>query len=1170
MSTASDRTEYRGRSLDRGIRKTDSLLEPTACEYEKSARHSPRRSIGLFDDLRNESNEPNGSYDPDSPNDPSDLNDRDDESLPYVSLPRRIMTLGRRYKESIRSNVLGNARRDSFHGYRTEKIQEEPGDDGRWPSGEEVAARNDSVPEEHASVDNSNANSATRSVSARPREESSPTESSSIRRPDISKSFEDRLLAAENLIKESKLRNLTSSQQFNPNLSCNYKDTDKCDKETLTSTSDPSSVASKRRSCIPSLRLRSGSLTRESGASALDYGKSAIQACPAEPGGRANRERSILSKLFRGSGKETEAPRDGDKKRRISRFLRPDFFDTPREESRYVKEKEERRAAENERRKSRFMRRKNESEGSRKENGSTRDEKELCKELKNEMNALQKDKLGNAAASSSPSSSFSSSFEDKSQKEDRGRGPKVDEGRGSSGNFLHSLERKLERLRSNEVDETTSGRRRTKGRGSRECSAPPVECSAAAAASTLPETKRTLSVEDLSPRRSNENVARSGAKGRMMGLFKTSAERSKRSPPESSDRVESLEEDCAASKIPTTRYAARTDDERDTRKLSERVASECQRSPPKEKTREDAESIAKGRKPFVDKRSREGRLRGASDSSTSPPSADKIKLDKANSSKRKSSERSSPRRVVENKHADSVGSENKKLIKTLKRNPLSSLVSRNSESVAPRIDKDNRDDVQVDKKIKKLVKSKEDSSVCGKDELDGSRKKRIVRVVRKIVKKSSDEKGKPEKKETRKGVTTKEEKSPEGPIITARGKEGNDPDDRTAAKSSCSKASRAKSDLPAKKERPKDAERVARNRNTNRTKTDIKEVRDPSDTSDASKFDVDASMSTERSSRANSQTCPNLQRVSSALPIDPSKNPSTARVDSSFNVCQLKQPISTTSSEQRRPSRANLRLDLSKIPQHAFRHVTPKRDSPKSDSPNLESSPAVSSFGSAKTDGPITKSASDKLMDSLSKMTHRANITGNKIIIDKPLRAKDVAELKRDVVGIIGNCVTDESRMNRVGQPSASDESKEEIRTAGKSCSRGADLVDDDGASGTTEEPTGDRASEILSPEEPEESFEFWSICSADLDHNRDPRSPSQSPSLYSPFARGNDSSESVIDRIRRRSFYSRFNDRKRPSLTVPPPGVSSLTLPRRFSFNGSRERERDKLQYSYRVPRTR
>lgn len=1099
-SMTSDRAKYR--SLDRGIRRTNSLLEP--CKYDKSERHSPRRSISLFDD-----------------------NDCDDK------LPKHIMTLGRRYKESIKSNVVGNVRRDSLHGYRTEKIQEEPGDD-TYACKEDIdnVTENGSI-SEGTSV--CNVNATTSSVSARSCEVS-PTESSSALasdygkttcRSDVSKSFENRLMAAENLIKESKLKNLTS-QQFNPNLSSNYKDMDKCDKEILMTTSDPSSSGcnSKRRSCIPSLRLRSGSLTRESSA---NCGKFACSSDASVAG--VNQERSILSKLFRGSGngisKEAE-PKDSDKKpkHRISRFLRPDFFDTPREESQYVKEKEAQKAAENERRKSRFMRRKNEG----KEDDS-RDEK-ICKELKNEINALQKDKLGNAVVAASVSSSSSSfSFEDKSQKEDKERAQHC-----SKSSFLHSLEKKLERLRSNEETATTSSSTKaakptmngsfSKERGLRECSAPPVECP-----SGLPEAKRTLSVEDLSRPGSNKDAKSVPSKGRVtsvLGLFKTNANdtikqnggnvnKSKRSSPKCVKSTESsLEEGVnVTSKIPTTKFA-KTDNKPMKKRSPE---NEFQRSPPKEKTKEN-ESIAKGKKSFVEKQSRE--VKRAARASDSSASGDKVKLDKANSPKRKSSDQSEClRKVVEDKHAESIG-ENKKPIKT-KRN-LSSLVNRN-ESVA-RIDKG--EDVKVDKKsIKKLVKSKEDE----KDEIDGSRKKKIVRVVRKIVKKSSDssesksdEKGKSSKPLTK---TTKKEKSPEGRNNMARGKEGssegNDPNDQTAVKSFCSKRA-SKSDLPLAK--PRDVEHIMENTNTNQMKIDIT----------ADKFNV----SSTDVSRANSQNCPNSQ---SALD---SSSPA-ARIDSSFNISQSKQQ----SLEQYRPSRANLKLDLSKIPQHAFRHTTPKRDSPRSDSP--KANPVISSIGSSKTDNPkVMRNNSDKLMECLSKMTHHANITGNKIIIDKPLQAKDVAELKRDVEIEIVSENHDRSSQRTIDQTFVSGESGE----------MNSSQEINDVNHGMTKEPPDDCTSEIFSPEEPE-SFDFWSICSADLNHNRgDLHSPT---SPYSLFTRG-DSSESVIDRIRRRSFYSRFNDRKRPSLTAPPPGVS-VTLPRRYSFNSSRER--DKL-YNYRVPRTR
>lgn len=1205
-STMSDRTttEHRGRSLDRGIRRTNSLLEP--CKYDRSERHSPRRSISLFDD-----------------------DDCDDKLLP--PLPKHIMTLGRKYKESIRSNVVGNVRRDSFHGYRTDKIQEEPGDDTYLSACKEDidnVAENGSTSEGTSiSVCNSNANSmdntttttiattTTSSMSVRSCE-ISPTESlsnlgdygKSICKPDISKSFENRLLAAENLIKESKLKNLTS-QQFNPNLSCNYKDTDKCDKETLATTSDPlssaSSVVSKRRSCIPSLRLRSGSLTRESSVSA-DHSKSlAVDSSDASTGG-VNQERSILSKLFRGSGSgsgsgngngigkeaEPKEPKDSNrsqksKQHRISRFLRPDFFDTPREESQYVKEKEAQRAAENERRKSRFMKRKSEGK-ERKEDGSRGEM--ICKEQKNEINALQKDKLGNVVSGTTASSSSSSSFENKSNG-DRGRG-KLDQGSRSS--FLYSLEKKLERLRSN--DETTSAATKPsapmlngssisgdlgKERELRECSAPPVECPPAE--SSLLEVKRTLSVEDLTRRqgsnKSAKNVPSRGRVTSVLGLFKTNADTTKRtangsssrsqnaimsklkrSPPKcvkTSQAESSLEDDVTAtSKIPTK--FARTDNKPakklpENKRSPEKVVSECKRSPPKEKSKERRESIAKERKPFVDDRqSREfkrapERAAPSSDSSASS-SADKIKLDKVDSLRKSSDQSESLRKVVDlDKHAESIiNSEDRKLIKT-KRN-INSLVSKN-ESVT-KIDKGE----DVDKKInKKPVKSKEDAD---KDEINGSRKKRIVRVVRKVVKKSSDnsesksdEKGKSSKPLTKKkAMTMKKEKDPEDPTVTAQGLiQGNDSDDRTFA---------AKSSEQAESE-PKDSEHAMENINMNEIKTDTKETRATSDKSDINVSSTDLPQANSILWNASSSSS-----VSSALPMDPSC--STGR---SFNIYQSKQQ----SSEQHRSSRANLKLDLSKIPQHTFRHATPKRDSPRSGSP--EANPATFR-GSSETDNLTAESGdrhSNKLIEHLSKMTHHANITGNKIIIDKPLRAKDVAELKREVTEyarIIENHV--ESRdgpdcpSQRTVDQATRFVSDEPVQNESKKIKPdSSEGLNDDTV---TKEPPEDCTSEMFSPEEPE-SFDSWSICSADLNHNRgDLHSPTSLS--YSLFMRG-DSSESVIDRIRRRSFYSRFNDRKRPSLTAPPPGVSSMTLPRRFSFNSSRERERDRL-YNYGVPRTR
>lgn len=1061
--------------------------------------------------------------------------DDDDDDARLLTLPKHVMTLGRKYKESARSNVIGNVRRDNFYNYRTtDKIQEEPGDDAYLASGckedTDNAAENGSVSESTStSVCNSNANlidttTTSSGISARSCE-TSPTESSSnlgdytsksIGKSDhTSMSFENRLLAAENLIKESKLKNLTP-QRFNPNLSCNYKDTDKCDKEALITASPPDSSSSnsiKRRSCIPSLRLRSGSLTREPSVNA-DCRKSFTGSQDALTG-NANQERSILSKFFRGGSKETESKSNNKqdqkpKQRRISRFLRPDFFDTPREESQYVKEKEAQKAAENERRKSRFMRRKSEN----KEGESAKDEK-ICKEQKNEINALQRDKLDSVVASSASSSTSS---EAKSKNEDKEKAK--ERASGAKSGFLHSLEKKLERLRVN--DEMTASAKSTtmnaSDRKERECSAPPVPCPPAESAGA----KKTLSVEDLSLDKNAVVKNVPSAKGRVtsvLGLFKTNADakqngrsqnaimsRLKKSPPKCAKSIES-EEDSTTSKIPTK--FARADNKSGKKmpenKRSPEKVSEYKRSPPKEKPREK-ESIVKEKKSLVEKQLRE--LKKAPEKIVQlDSSADKTRLQKAESPKKLLDE-SDSQKSVDNKHVESIiTGEDKKLMKTKKN--ISSLGKNGSIA---RIDKGE----DIDKKIKKPMKSKESAE---KDEINGTKKKRIVRVVKKVVKKSSDSnsESKSDEKErsrllTKKKPATKKERSPEAPNVIAQDSiKGNNFDDRTAAKSDdhTSEHLTQSTDTPSK-------------------------VAVTEDRARPNKSDVDLS---------------SIDQPSTVL-----QNTSNSNVN----------------PEQHRPSRAGLKLDLSKIPQHTFRHTTPKRDSPKSGSP--KANPAI---GSPKTDVPAAESG--KLIECLSRMTHHANITGNKIIIDKPLRAKDVAELKREVtecVRIMENHI--ESRNDCSSSQTVDDYSTFDS----VSDERAKEKIDmdppkevNDNAKVTKESPSEEcPTSEIFSPEEPE-SFDSWSICSADLNHNRgDLHSPMlyspTSPTSYSLFTRG-DSSESVIDRIRRRSFYSRFNDRKRPSLTAPPPGVTtSATLPRRFSLNSSRERERSRLYYG--ISRTR
>lgn len=1096
----SDRTEYRGRSAERGIRRTNSLLEPS--KIDRFERHSPRRSISLFDD------------------------DDDDKLLP--PLPRHVMTLGRKYKESGKPNA-NNARRENFYNYKTDKIQEESGDDSCLLSKEDTNnvdnnnIENGSI-SESISMCNSNTNliDTVSSVSAKSCE-TSPTESSSNLgdysksncKADISKNFETRLLAAENLIKESKLKNLMP-QRFNPNLSCNYKDTDKCDKEALITISEPTnSIISKRRSCIPSLRLRSGSLTREPSVSGVDRRKSFADSQDNTLTG-TSQERSLLSKFFRGnsnSSKEVEAKDNKSQKpkqHRISRFLRPDFFDTPREESQYVKEKEAQKAAENERRKSRFMKRKSES----KERNNEDKEDKSCKDQKNEINALQKDKLDNSS-------------DERSKNEDKER-IKI-ERQGSKTSFLHSLEKKLEKFRSN--DETlkpimnggiSNDRKESQ---LRENSAPP-NCFPTESGLT----KRTLSVEDLAL--DNKDV-KSVSKGKMtsvLSLFKTADTKQnangsrsqnrimsklKKSPPKCAKAESCLEEDIpSTSKIPTK--FGRIDNKStkkimENKKSPERIKNEHKRSPTKEKLKEK-ELISKEKKPLTEKQLKESKKVMQSESLTSSSTdPGKTKLDKMELMRKLSDESESLQKVVDNKHMDSIANnEGKKVIKT-KKNTNS--LSRNEP--VTKIDKVE----DFDKKMKKPIKSKES---IDKEEVNGTKKKKIIRVVKKVVKKSSESSdSKSEEKSlkptvTKKKITTiiNKEKSPENSNVTAQYlTKRNSPDNQIAIKSHCH----------------------------------------------SKQMDVD-SLPQETSSTRLSHSTQNTN-----VPvIDLLESSERVAHNSPSSTLQNTSNIQAKSLDAHRPSRAGLKLDFSKIPQHTFRHTTPKKDSPKSGSPK------ANSIESPKADVSINEDGSDKLIERLSKMTHHANITGNKIIIDKPLRAKDVAELKREVTEcarIIENHIDlhnnhstmqiSDKTVNSGDQ--VEDKKLQEIILDLPKQSNDIDSIK------STKEPPEDCTNEF-SPEEPE-SFDSWSICSADLNHNRSELHSPTSPS-YSLFMR-NDNSESVIDRIRRRSFYQRFNDRKRSLLTVPPPGVTSATLPRRFSFNSSRDRERSRL-YNYNSPKIR
>ncbi|XP_060529712.1 uncharacterized protein LOC132704063 isoform X2 [Cylas formicarius] len=73
---------------------------------------------------------------------------------------------------------------------------------------------------------------------------------------------------------------------------------------------------------------------------------------------------------------------------------------------------------------------------------------------------------------------------------------------------------------------------------------------------------------------------------------------------------------------------------------------------------------------------------------------------------------------------------------------------------------------------------------------------------------------------------------------------------------------------------------------------------------------------------------------------------------------------------------------------------------------------------------------------------------------------------------------------------------------------------------------TTDDSSTLLSPTDGYMSCDSWSACS-DFHHLNDLHSPT-SHNGHAPYS--GDEGESVIDRIRRKSFYTRFNERKRPT----------------------------------------
>ncbi|XP_034239589.1 LOW QUALITY PROTEIN: serine/arginine repetitive matrix protein 2-like [Thrips palmi] len=214
---------------------------------------------------------------------------------------------------------------------------------------------------------------------------------------------------------------------------------------------------------------------------------------------RATPERSILSKFFRGSSSGDEQPKQPKAskqpvQRRISRFLRPDFFDTPREESAYAKEQDLQRS---------------------RSRSAAREEPE-------------------AEPQPQPAT------QPEPQPERGGKAAKDKEASKTSSRFLQSLERRLERLRTGQpqpppqpvaappppppaalAPSSATSRIESTIRSLREHSLEPKEADAAPTESSL--LKRAVSVSDIAGGNAAAPAGSSGGSriaGRVMSLFR--------------------------------------------------------------------------------------------------------------------------------------------------------------------------------------------------------------------------------------------------------------------------------------------------------------------------------------------------------------------------------------------------------------------------------------------------------------------------------------------------------------------------------------------------------------------------------------------------------------------------------------------------------------------------
>lgn len=1092
-----EKPEYRSRSSDRSssirdLRRTNSLLD-SQLNSDKYDSRTSRRSISLFDD--------------------------NDDDLP--PLPRQIMTLGRKYRDPIiikspTTTTTTNGIRRDMNLFCAEKIQEELTNDDqnspkKYHDNFDITELNKQSLSSSMNNSTTNINDVTPSLSIKSFD-TSPAESSSNIQTDSmnslkadTKEFECRLIAAENLIKESKLRNF-GVQKYDTGL-VNYKDNDnnKCDNELLT----------KRRSCIPSLRLRSESLNRDSSSWSIDDRRKTL-ACSHDSSASSRNlspERSLLSKLFRSSStsRSSDTREKSPKgRRRISRFLRPDFFDTPREESQYVKDKEAQKAAENERRKIRFMRRKCDNDD---ENKNINNNEKPGKEFKNKVNEMTRDKVDNL------------------DKDDI----KIDDVTVKNS-FFQNLEKKFDKLMGGEENLDVGG----DGEKKKEIMENNVKSADAIQEIIVDEknSKEETSVENEAAPTTSSTKSKVSS---VLGLFKNDSKSTingtkpantllskfKKNTYKGSRSDTSVVTGESSSKIPTKSKAEIKNDVKVTKKIIEKKQSpdkltevkkslEIKKSPDKilenkkssvqdtkikEKTPPIRSSIE--RKLSVEKQQNKLLKKTSPEKSIKPKIDTKDVLRKLTPEKsdnklsfvsRLSPKKNSPEKVLDNKKLETKGNkdDNEEKKNLLKKKYVKSLTSLARNGSLSKVEKEE----DKEKKVKKIVK-KDAGDSEGKDENDDGKKKKIIKVVKKVVKKSSSySDGKLEKGRDSEKI---------GKLLMRKVKKENSPEVLVSKKEKSPKITEEK-----KEKSPKIIEE--------------KKEKSP---------------------------------VSEKLTKIPS---------SSLNYMEngVKEDSTDLESTKIRANRSNLKLDLTKIHQHSFKNpVEIKSALPKTElnSKDDQASP---------------------------KMIHHGNIIGHKIVIDKSLRAEDLAELAREEKAPLEPKPSSDLPENSLNLSKTSLDLPETPDKFSKSPEIDDNLKKNqtDNVDKTEQLPTEETnknqeinpdiedkklnvtvmmkpkittetTEDILSPMEDNESFDSWSICSND--YNNRIGSDLQSPTSpgYSPSSR-NDNPESIIDRIRRKSFYSRFNERKRKNSSIIPPttssssSLSSSTLPRKFSFNNS------------------